>query len=315
MKQFKFGFGDDEQMEVKHMPQNVKKISDSADDLDSPPTLDSSKESTLDSHRQSTEHAPLTFAHDFSSLTISSIPSEAISQEDIIKNEFYVPVYDEEHGREFDEKVRDLVPGSYEGGKRVWEASRDLARYAHSCIASESQHPWLHKGKLKILELGCGHALAASVFVFYMADHLERLDLQDYNDDVLRNITMRNVCLWDDSLQEVNQSLREVPVSYWGGDWGALLEKMPKHEFDLILAAETLYSENSFEKQWKLMKHCLKPGTGRIWIASKRYYYGVGGGTFAFSEMVQDEANVETVLEIRDGLSNVREILEVTMKE
>lgn len=50
-----------------------------------------------------------------------------------------------------DARVADLIPGVYEGGRKLWEASVDLVEYlVREKIGLEGK---------RVLELGCGHGL------------------------------------------------------------------------------------------------------------------------------------------------------------
>ncbi|SCV66922.1 BQ2448_5568 [Microbotryum intermedium] len=117
----------------------------------------------------------------------------------------------------------DLVNGIYEGGLKVWECSLDLVRFLRWRQEGDEGQGW--RGK-KVLELGCGTALPAC-YIFAQilqgireeqkAERVEahseeaqapegktqtkrerkrtRLDLQDYNRQVLSLITLPNLLL------------------------------------------------------------------------------------------------------------------------
>jgi hypothetical protein len=57
-----------------------------------------------------------------------------------------------------DENGSDIIPGKYEGGKKVWECSIDLAEYI---LSSELSLRRTNSLPLDALELGCGHGLPA----------------------------------------------------------------------------------------------------------------------------------------------------------
>jgi len=54
-----------------------------------------------------------------------------------------------------------------------------------------------------------------------------------------------------------------------------------------------------------------KPGI--CFVCSKKFYFGVGGGTSQFMEYVikKGDFDVKIVHEINDGISNIRQILEI----
>lgn len=60
----------------------------------------------------------------------------------------------------------------------------------------------------------------------------------------------------------------------------------------------------------------LRPKVGQAWIAAKSYYFGVGGGTASFIQLVDRDGTfeVKAVDVIDDGASNKREILLLSFK-
>lgn len=62
---------------------------------------------------------------------------------------------------------------------------------------------------------------------------------------------------------------------------------------------------------------CLKPRTGKAWIAAKSYYFGVGGGTASFRRLLATDGTFHTELAAvhNDGASNKREILLMTFRD
>ncbi|KAG9324408.1 hypothetical protein KVV02_004428 [Mortierella alpina] len=79
----------------------------------------------------------------------------------------------------------DLVKGVYEGGLKTWECALDLVAY----LAEQKES---FDGK-RVLELGCGSALPG-IYVLTQSDSV-KVDLQDYNDQVLKLVTLPNVLL------------------------------------------------------------------------------------------------------------------------
>ena len=76
-----------------------------------------------------------------------------------------------------------------------------------------------------------------------------------------------------------------------------------------------------------LIKQLLKYPNGIAYVAAKRYYFGVGGGTSDFIQIFNStrlQANsigpnivhysIETVKIIEDRFSNIREILKITYR-
>ncbi|KAG0091146.1 hypothetical protein BGZ93_007041 [Podila epicladia] len=79
----------------------------------------------------------------------------------------------------------DLVKGVYEGGLKTWECALDLVAYL-------AENNGSYDGK-KVLELGCGSALPG-IYVLTQSSSV-KVDLQDYNDQVLKLVTLPNVLL------------------------------------------------------------------------------------------------------------------------
>ncbi|KAG0284330.1 hypothetical protein BGZ96_011291 [Linnemannia gamsii] len=79
----------------------------------------------------------------------------------------------------------DLVKGVYEGGLKTWECALDLVAY----LADQKHN---YDGQ-KVLELGCGSALPG-IYVLTQSNTVQ-VDLQDYNDQVLKFVTLTNVLL------------------------------------------------------------------------------------------------------------------------
>ena len=104
--------------------------------------------------------------------------------------------------------------------------------------------------------------------------------------------------------------------------------------YDLILSSDTLYSSQSQEKLLRLLQRTMRYPAGRAYFAAKSYYFGVGGGTKMFADLLRraeptigsgataaagstsvpagSKLEVQQVWKCEDGSSNVREILEVT---
>lgn len=229
----------------------------------------------------------------------------------------------------------DLIPGIYEGGDVVWECSVDLCRYL-------SQNQVQIKGF--VLELGCGHGLPGC-WVLRETKRLGDDDstsvcFTDFNEFVL-NATISNIALNVKS-QEMDGAAEEQ-LTLWlsqhaplgAGDWNSLSrlledasssKKVPSSlppgvpsdgMFDCILAAETTYSPAAAMDTARFITKHLRRGTGVAYIATKRYYFGIGGGSDAFREGIkahskpQDEFQVEILQVYDNGAGNIRELLRV----
>ena len=201
----------------------------------------------------------------------------------------------------------DLVRGKYEGGFKLWECSLDLARHLLK-RANAPDGPRLHGAD--VLELGCGHGVPGIVAAIMGA---RRVTLCDYNPEVIRALAIPNVrANFIDDEKEVRDRF-----AYVGGDWGDLDAFVPAQSADVVLAAETIYSTASYVRHVRLLRRAMRKPDGVAFVAAKRYYFGVGGGTDAFGAAITNahpDMEVETVETFSDGASNVREILRVRFR-
>lgn len=103
------------------------------------------------------------------------------------------------------------------------------------------------------------------------------------NVDVLRLVTGPNVRLNADT--EAEQRVRLL-----GGDWAAVAAALTAEgtarTFDLVLTSETIYSPASHGALLDLLDTALA-ADGVALVASKIYYFGVGGGTRQFEDKIE----------------------------
>ena len=223
----------------------------------------------------------------------------------------------------------DLVSGVYEGGLKVWECSMDLCRYfQENNITIEGA----------VLELGCGHGLP-SCWVLKQARRTPgsfcMVVFSDFNEFVLQDATVANIVLNTKDAGN-HGGAEDSDLASWlaehavlgAGDWKNMSEQfldpsssMPRlfpsdGKFHVIIAAETTYStEAATDTAYLLSKH-LKVGTGVAYIATKRYYFGVGGGSDCFRQALSAQSldtrfEVETLQVFDNGAGNIRELLKV----
>eukprot|EP00884_Botryococcus_braunii_P011875 jgi/Botrbrau1/20689/Bobra.0058s0019.1 len=214
----------------------------------------------------------------------------------------------------------DLIPELYEGGFKLWEGAIDLGSYlAAACRLSEESlrnmgdqqqeisNPL--KG-MKVMELGCGHGLPGILCVLAGAEVHFQAGFQQRGD-----------CRHNIPNLEHNVQAFQLPTAesgrarFFSGSWGSLpallTTKGLEGSYDLVLSAETIYSEASQGDLLDCIVQLLAPGRGVALVAAKAFYFGVGGGTAGFRRLAQRRtdlrASVLAVLD--DGASTKREIM------
>lgn len=177
----------------------------------------------------------------------------------------------------------------------------------------------------------------------------------DFNDFVLHRATIPNAQLnvcgmsHDDGVAmdecRIAQALLERSI-FVGGDWMGLSQLLSRgilsggsrqqqtrntmqkvddddHRLDLILASETTYTSESCEDTAFFMLRHLKVEVGVGLVATKRFYFGVGGGTDLFKAACETLSMsdtgqysdlrlcVRTIQSYDSGNANIRDLLEV----
>jgi len=211
------------------------------------------------------------------------------------------------------------------------------------------------------MELGCGHGLPGCLILRenirrtfnnnnnnnnkkqQQKDNGSVVLFSDFNDFVIHDATIPNaqvnVCglMSNDgvALDEclIAKILFERTI-FAGGDWLGLSHKISNgnlplsisddnNRFDLILASETTYTPESCQDTAFLMLRHLKVDVGVGLIATKRFYFGVGGGSDLFIEACEKlcmtnqspystlHLCVRTVQSFDTGNANIRDLLEV----
>ncbi|GFH46743.1 hypothetical protein CTEN210_03217 [Chaetoceros tenuissimus] len=264
------------------------------------------------------------------------------------------------HNRQHhNDESSDLIHGFYEGGLKVWECSLDLCH--HLLDLYQGHHSDLLGSGGRVLELGCGHGLPSILVLKLLVERYRSSEIHDfhivfadYNGFVLRDVTLPNIILNCLNNQDKVDTISDLSnkFSLVAGDWLDMSKKLLDSDkesdkewksvpskYDLILAAETTYTLQSAKDTAYLLLHHLQPETGVGFIATKRYYFGVGGGSDAFkaacdsmttdgTEAIDNEdvemeddcdgkgnnryrLSVDLVKEYKDGKSNIRDLWRV----
>lgn len=223
----------------------------------------------------------------------------------------------------------DLIPGVYEGGLKIWECTYDLMDFL-----SEAKIQFANK---TVLDLGCGAGLLGIVA---LKGNAEKVHFQDYNSTVIEEITMPNVvanCINDGSKADSEDDRKNVkPPSkkrkkseclpdkltkcrFFSGGWSEISQLLlssskPCSKYDLILTSETIYNPDYYGALHDTLAQLLAKN-GRVYLASKVHYFGVGGGTYLFEKFLEERKVFKSsiVKEVEEGLK--RFILEIAFKD
>ena len=192
----------------------------------------------------------------------------------------------------------DLISGKYEGGIKIWECDEDLLEFLPSIYNDDFKNK-------NVLDMGCGHGLPG---IYLLLKGINEICFQDFNQEVLENITKNYINQLKDNFG-LNYGEK---VKYVYGDWG--LFQYDK-KFDTIISGDTLYNNQNYEKIYNLIKNNLNKD-GEAYFASKRFYFGVGGGSSEFRQYIieRNEFEISQVKQIKDGINNIRVILKITWK-
>ena len=183
--------------------------------------------------------------------------------------------------------------GVYEGGRELWECAIDLVEW----LAAH------RRPSGTVLELGCGRGLPG---LWCLKRGAQQVVFSDYDADVLERYTRR------DAARVGGQCY------FYAGDWRGLPAALTGdgfEKFDLILSAETAYREDTTRSLVECIAKTLSV-KGEAIVATKRYYFGCGGGVAALENEIGriDRLCCEVMWSAEDGRSNVRDIVRVFWK-
>ena len=195
-----------------------------------------------------------------------------------------------ERSEEGDNKLMgesDLIRGVYEGGLKVWECALDLTHYV-----SELEM----KGAV-VMEIGCGAGLPG---IMAARKGAKCVIFQDFNDFVLRRCTapsLRHNMKMHKSADLKGIYSRER-FRFMSGNWLSI-KHVIQSEADVVLSSETIYEQRDYAALHGLIDAALTV-EGVAYIASKRFYFGVGGGICEWMDFVKKRGRfkIEPVLAV-----------------
>ena len=197
-------------------------------------------------------------------------------------------------GERFDLAVAEssqvVEAGVYEGGRELWECAIDLVEW----LAAH------RRPSGTVLELGCGRGLPG---LWCLKRGAQQVVFSDYDANVLERYTRCDAARVGGQCHFYAGDWRGLPAALSGDGFG---------KFELILSAETAYREDTTHSLVECVAKTLSI-SGEALVATKRYYFGCGGGVAALENEIGrvDRLCCEVVWSAEDGRSNVRDILRV----
>ena len=212
--------------------------------------------------------------------------------------------------RKLSEKL--VKAGSYEGGHQIWECTNDLITY----VCSESLPLSQCSLPTTVLDLGCGTGLLgiAAHKLLEKSGFNVNLVFQDMNEEVIKSslvpTVMANSC---------GEKAHYV-VSSWetmAQNLSTLLTPFQDNR-KIILSSETLYNPDQYPHLCSIVRDLITGNDDIALFATKRYYFGVGGGTEQFKRYIEENTSqlfCEVIQSFEDGKSNTRDILKISKKK
>lgn len=199
-----------------------------------------------------------------------------------------------------------MVPGVYEGGFKLWECTQDVLE-----MFTNNE---LDVREKTVLDLGCGSGLLG---IKCLLDGAKHVVLQDFNMQVIQLCTIANLML-NLKLKFPESGLNELTDKWMvkcqliASDWETF--NFTQHKFDLIVSSETIYNEENYNKLLQLFKRSLADN-GKIIIACKSHYFGVGGGSESFKDFVEQEGTFKCNIVKQIDTPLRRDILELLLNQ
>lgn len=117
---------------------------------------------------------------------------------------------------------------------------------------------------------------------------------------------------------ELDRASQRPRARLYAGDWSEVTHLLREDDyggrFELILTAETTYRSDVARKLGRMIGDHLDR-SGVAFVASKRYYFGTGGGSRALLDTIPEGLHADRVWVADDGASTLRDIYRITWNE
>ncbi|KAF5153098.1 putative methyltransferase family protein [Theileria parva strain Muguga] len=240
---------------------------------------------------------------------------------------------------EFKHQQKNVSPGSYEGGYTIWESTWILLVFLDNIKELNS---------LSVLELGSGIGVCGA----FLGLKGHNVTFQDLNLNVIEKGLIPNIAMNESTAynmdknaivrinlkvlyEDNDKNLVHISAGFHNekssnsyeivaGDWNNLVDDKTilgnfKNKFDLIITSECIYRTENYESIVKMVLSFMKE-SGRAYVATKRFYFGLTGGTFQFLQYVKESnfcnnyklcGKIIKSVEPKNS-SNVIDIIEIT---
>jgi hypothetical protein len=124
---------------------------------------------------------------------------------------------------------------------------------------------------------------------------------------VLEKFTIPNAILFCEEDEKPEEFKK---CAFYSGDWDSFKD-LTDEKYDIIMTSETIYNPKYYKKLLNFFKSRLKED-GKIYLAAKSHYFGVGGNILDFVDLINaDKAfTSSSIWKSTEGLQ--REILLIT---
>jgi SAM-dependent methyltransferase len=223
---------------------------------------------------------------------------------------------------------RDMIPGKYLGGLKIWSCTTDLVRcvdlLAHHGAGAAPRRcgddtvdavaAGMFRADALVAEFGCGHGLPGIAAV---ACGARDVTFHDFNEEVLDAATKPNIAL---SAHAATAPPTQTPVvrfasgawadfaPIFSGDDALLLDAGVAARraegapllYDVIMGSDVTYDREACVEVLTAASRLLVPG-GHLVLGTKLYYFGTGGGRHDVLELLASDVFAGTLAVALDG--------------
>lgn len=183
----------------------------------------------------------------------------------------------------------DLVKGTYEGGFKVWESTKDLIKYLSTSETEMMCQLLYSPGTLRVLEIGAGSALPTMTLLNRICgdpafNKPYEFHLQDFNWEVLASLSLINFAA-NFPIDFLEALIDKQCLRFFHGDWKNFKSDS---RYNLIMMSEVIYNADNYESLHSLFIEHLD-FDGYIVLATKNTYFGLSGDLYSWIQFVNSK--------------------------